>query len=117
MEWSPPAKDLEYGLAHDLLARNGLPLAILEALVGQAQRWSDLKPLIGSKGDENLRKSLLSLRNKGLIRPGIDLFTKQKVYALSNLGRLTILKVHEMKPAHDVIEAYRRGFEAPGRPV
>ncbi len=112
MVFRPPVKDIEYALAHELLARDGLPLAILEALVGQPHRWSELKPLLAGKGDENLRKALLSLRNKGLVRPGVDLASKQKVYALSNLGRLTILKVHEMVPTFLSIQSYQRGEAA-----
>jgi len=112
MNWAPPSRDIEYALAHELLGRGGLSLAILEELVGQPRRWSELKPLLDGKGDENLRKALQSLRGKGLVKPGVDLHSTQKVYALSNLGRLTILKIHEMLPTHQSIAAFQRGEAA-----
>ncbi|MEA3204164.1 MAG: hypothetical protein QOI63_1844 [Thermoplasmata archaeon] len=112
MGFAVPAQDAEYSLAYELLSKDGLPKAILETLVGQPQRYSQLLPLIGDRNDEVLTKTLKSMRSKGLLKPGVDLAARQKVYALSALGKLVVFRMHEMVPHQASIEAYTRGQAA-----
>jgi len=110
MEFGPPPKDVEYQLAHELWAQESqLDRAILHELVGQPCRYGDLKPLLGGRGDFVLTKALKRMRSKGIIKHGVDLRSKQGTYALTNLGKLVVFRMHEMVPIERSLDAFARG--------
>lgn len=107
-----PERDVEYSLAIRLLDQDPpLDRRILEDLVGQPKRYTDLKPLLGDRNDNVLTKALKRLRDDGLIQQGVDLDQDQRVYRLTELGKLTLFRLHEMVPHRQSIEAYERGLE------
>lgn len=107
-----PERDVEFRLAARLLGKDdGLDRAILERLVGEPRRYSDLKPLLGARRDNVLTKALARLRAEGLVKQLLDLDAKPPAprYALTQLGVLVIFRMHEMLPVHEALAAARRG--------
>lgn len=113
MTWNLPEANAEYGLALKLLSQPArTQLQILEALMGEAKTFSELRPLLKGRNNNVLTKALRSLRENGLIQTGLRDDLKTKTYRLSSLGKLVILRAHEMIPHQQSIEAYKRGIEA-----
>jgi DNA-binding HxlR family transcriptional regulator len=111
--WSLPEPDVEYALAVQLLAQPArTQLAVLEALMGEPKTFTALKPVLEGRNNNVLTKALKSLREKGLIRKGLEEDLRTDTYRLTSLGKLVILRSHEMLPHHQSIEAYRRGVAA-----
>lgn len=111
--WGLPDPDLEYRLALRLLKQEPpLDREILEALVGSPQRYRELKPFLKGRNDNMLTKALKRLRTEGLIKQGLDRDKKEKRYGLTELGKLTVFRLHEMRPHHESIQAYERGVKA-----
>lgn len=109
-EFGMPERDVEYKLALRLLNQDPpFDRRILEDLVGQPKRYSELKPLLGDRNDNVLTKALDRLREEGLIQQGVDLDRDQRVYHLTELGKLTLFRMHEMVPHAESIRAYKRG--------
>lgn len=111
--WGLPAPDIEYRFALRLLQQDPpLDREILEMLVGQPQRYRDLRPLLMGRNDNVLTKALTRLRDDGLIKQGVDLDAEQFRYALTALGKLVVFRLHEMLPHHMSIQAYERARKA-----
>lgn len=111
--WGLPPRDVEYRLAVRLLHQDPpLDREILEVLVGRPRRYRDFKPLLKGRNDNVLTKALTRLRDEGLIKQGLDWETKEQRYALMELGKLVIFRLHEMVPHHESIRAYERGVKA-----
>lgn len=108
MDLEPLPEDHEYKVALDLLNRDPLDLQVLEDLMGQRKRYSELKHLLKGRRDDVLTKSLRRLQNFGAIQAGLTQDLKHKTYGLTALGKLVIFRVHEMIPHHRSIEAYER---------
>ncbi len=105
-----PSRDVEYELALRLLNQDPpLDRRILEDLVGQPKRYSDLKPLLGDRNDNVLTKALRRLRDEGTIQQGVDLDQNQRTYRLTELGKHVVFRLHEMVPHWESIQAYERG--------
>lgn len=112
--WGLPTRDLEYRLAVRLLDQESpLDREILETLVGRPATYGELRPLLEGKNDNVLTKGLRRLRDNGTIKQGIDLATKGHRYALTELGKLVLFRMHEMVPYWASIAAYERGLKAP----
>ncbi|MBW3582042.1 MAG: winged helix-turn-helix domain-containing protein [Euryarchaeota archaeon] len=113
MTWELPEPDTEYALAVQLVAQPArTQLDILEALMGEPKTFSEIAPLLKGRNNNVLTKALRALRNKGLIQTGLRDDLKTKTYRLTSLGKLVILRSHEMIPHQESIEAYRRGVGA-----
>lgn len=113
MTWSLPSPDLDYRLAVELVAQPArTQLDILEALMGEPRTFTDLKPVLAGRNNNVLTKALRSLREKGLIQPGLAADLKTKRYGLTPLGKQVILRSHEMIPHQQSIDAYQRGVAA-----
>ena len=111
--WGLPSRDEEFRLAVRLLDQDPpLDREIVERLVGQPSRYRDLKPLLAGRNDNVLNKALARLREEGILKPGIDVETAEKRYALTELGKLVVFRLHEMVPHHESIQAYERGVKA-----
>lgn len=111
--FAQPAPDAELAIAVRLLQQeNGLDLRVLDALVGRPQRYAELRPLLEGRNDTVLNRALARLRDEGVIEQRLELGTKQKLYALTALGKLVLFRVQQMRPHHESIEAYRRGEAA-----
>ncbi len=111
--WGLPAKDDDYRLALRLLDQEPpLDRQVLEALVGRPARYRDLRPLLLGRNDNVLNKALTRLRDDGMIKQGIDLESKDKRYALTELGKIVLFRLHEMVPHKASIDAYERGVKA-----
>ncbi|MCA1810639.1 MAG: winged helix-turn-helix transcriptional regulator [Halobacteriales archaeon] len=107
-----PPPDVEYRLAVRLLAQEPpFGQEILEALVGYPKRYRDLKVLLGGRSENVLTKALRRLRENGLVKQGVDLDAgADKVHSLTELGKLTVFRLHEMVPHAQSIQAYERGL-------
>lgn len=81
--------------------------AIVDALVGQPQRYTDLKPLLSGKNDKGLDRALDRLKSDGLIQQGYDVSRKESRYALTIIGKLVWSKVQQ-NLAFDTIVAYQQ---------
>lgn len=110
-----PERDVEYRIALRLLNQEPpFDRRIVEDLVGQPKRYTELKPLLGDRNDNVLTKALKRLREEGVIQQGIDLDRDQRVYHLTELGKLVLFRMHEMVPHWESIRAYERGSAALG---
>lgn len=109
-----PAADVEYRLAVRLLAQDPpLDRQIIEALVGAPRRYRDLKALLQGRRDHVLTKALARLRSDGVVKQGVVLDAgNERVYALTELGKLVVFRLHEMVPHAESIAAYERGRAA-----
>lgn len=106
-----PEPDTEARLAHWLLGREtDLDRKIVIALLGTPQRYRDLRSLVGGKSDTPLTRSLHRLGEKGLIRQGMNLDDpgEPRYYAVTPLGVLVALKMHEFVPIERTLEEARR---------
>lgn len=113
MTWGLPEPDAEYAMAVRLLAQPArTQMQILEALMGEPKTFSELRPLLEGRNNNVLTKALRALREKGLIQTGLRDDLKTKTYRLTPLGKIVLLRSHEMIPHHQSIEAYRRGVDA-----
>ncbi len=113
MTWLLPDTDVEYALALQLVGQPArTQLSILEALMGEPQTFTGLRPVLAGRNNNVLTKALAALREKGLIQTGLQADLKTKVYKLTSLGKLVILRSHEMHPHQQSIEAYQRGVAA-----
>lgn len=108
-----PERDQEYKIALRLLNQDPpFDRRILEDLTGRPKRYSELKPLLGDRNDHVLTKALDRLRDEGVLQQGVDLDRDQKVYQLTELGKLALFRMHEMVPHAESIRAYERGKSA-----
>jgi DNA-binding HxlR family transcriptional regulator len=109
-----PGPDVEYRIAVRLLAQEPpFDRALVESLVGAPKRYRDLKVLLAGRNENVLTKALARLRAEGTIKQGIDLDAKaEKVYSLTELGKLVVFRLHEMVPHAQSIQAYQRGKAA-----
>ncbi len=110
-----PGPDVEYRLAHKLLgSRSDIDRRVLGALVGRPQRFSELKPVLGTRKDANLTQSLERLHRDGLVRSRIQARKAPavKVHELTTLGALVVFHVAEMSTAYGSSEALLRGQAA-----
>lgn len=111
--WALPERDVDYRLALRLLQQEPpLNREVMETLVGRPCRYRDLKPLLKGRNDNVLNKALARLRGEGLIKQGLDLKSAERRYALTELGKLVVFRLHEMIPHHESIQAYERGVKA-----
>lgn len=105
-----PSEDHELKLAHALLGGDGdLDLRVLERLLGQPQRFRDLKDLVQGSSDTPLTRSLKRLGEAGLVRQGMNLDDPgdPRYYAATRLGVHVTLKVHEMVPVERTLREVR----------
>lgn len=89
-----------------------LDLQVLEELMGERKRYSDLRRLLKGRSDYVLTKSLQRLQARGAIQAGLSPDLKTKTYGLTSLGKLIIFRVHEFKPIHKSIQAYKESQAA-----
>lgn len=112
--WGLPSVDLEFRLALRLLEQEPpLDRQIVEKLVGEPQRYRALRTLLAGRNDNVLNKALARLRDEAIIKHGVDAESGEKRYALTELGKLVVFRLHEMVPHHESIQAYERGVKAP----
>ena len=107
-----PPQDVEFRLAHALLgSTNALDRDILIALVGRPRRYSELKPLLREKAENNLTMALDRLRRDGLSAQTVNARRRPpvKAYQLTELGVLVVFRMNQMIPAHESIDALLRG--------
>lgn len=105
----PLAEDHEYKVALDLLSQEPrFDLGILEDLMGERKRYSELRHLLDGRRDHVLTKGLRRLQDAGAIQAGRSRDLKHKTYGLTQLGKAIIFRVHEMVPHHASIQAYQR---------
>lgn len=110
-----PEPDIEFRIAHALLgSTNPLDRQIVESLVGRPKRYSELKPLLKKKADNNLTMALARLVRDGLVAQLVDARARPlvKSYQLTALGILVIFRMNQMLPVHESVEAYLRGRAA-----
>lgn len=99
-EFGGPERDVEYRVVLRLLNQDPpFDRRILEDLVGQPKRYSELIPLLGDRDETALTKALNRLREGGIIQQGVDLDRNQRVYQLTELGKLTLFRVHDRTEA------------------
>lgn len=111
--WNLPKPDTEYALAVRLLAQPAqTQLELLHELMGEPKTFTELRPVLKGRNNNVLTKALASLREHGLIQTGLRDDLKTKTYRLTSLGKLVILRSHEMVPHHESIQAYERGLKA-----
>jgi hypothetical protein len=89
-----------------------LDLQSLEALMGERQRYSALKPLLAGRTDNVLTKALRRLQENGAIQAGLTPDLKTKTYGLTAIGKLCVLRVHEFRPIETTIGAYLAAHSA-----
>ncbi len=85
----PPEPDLPKALAISILGRDtDLDRRILSALAEEPHRYSELKPLLGGRGDHNLTVALQRLQDKGVVERRTSAREHPVVhrYSLSSLG-------------------------------
>lgn len=88
----PPPREA-HALAKRILEGNPLDARILQALTGRPHRYSDLRPLSASKGDETLNRALRRLVGTGVLDQRTDVAQSPPVdsYELSDLGIRVVL--------------------------
>lgn len=113
MAWELPPPDVEYAEALRLVSQPArTQLEVLEALMGEPRTFTELRPLLAGRNNNVLTKALASLREHGLVQTGLRDDLRTRVYRLTSLGKLAILRSHEMLPHQWSIETYRRGQAA-----
>jgi DNA-binding HxlR family transcriptional regulator len=111
--WGLPGRDEEFRLAVRLLGqRPAFDRQILETLVGRPARYRELRSLLDGRNDNVLNKALLRLRDEGVVKQGLDIDSGDRRYALTELGKLVVFRLHEMVPYQASIQAYERGVKA-----
>lgn len=110
---APLPKGHEDRIALELLNQEPpLDLQVLEAIMGERKRYSELKHLLKGRREFVLTKALRRLQDRGAIQPGLAPDLKTKTYGLTSLGKLIIFRVHEFKPIHRSIQAYKESQAA-----
>lgn len=107
-----PPPDVEFRLAHALLGgTNPLDREIVLSLVGRPKRYSELKPLLGEKAENNLTMALDRLRRDGILAQTVNARKRPvtKTYHLTDLGVLVVFRMNQMIPAHESVQALLRG--------
>lgn len=108
-----PRRDQELAIAVRVLDHeSSLDLDILHALVGEPKRYTDLKPFLKGRNDTVLNRALIRLRDDGVIEQRLDVARKQRIYGLTELGKLVYARIQQMRPYHDGIRALQRGHDA-----
>lgn len=108
-----PEEDAEHAIALRILGHDSsIDLDILDAVVGQPQRYSDLKRVLHGRNDKVLDRAIKRLRDEGVIQQGYDVPAKQHRYALTAVGKLVLYRIQQLRPSHEAIEAYRRAMDA-----
>lgn len=105
--------DHDYRVAYRLLGKGAsIDTEVLEALMGGRLRYGELKHLLRGRNDNVLTKALRRLQDEGVIQQGVTRDLKAKTYGLTALGKLVWIRMHQMVPHHESIEAYERGVAA-----
>lgn len=102
--FEPGTMDL---VVHRLLGQaNCLDLRILEALVAEPKRFTELKPLIGERYDHNLTVALARLARDALIERRSFLEADEVVhrYRLTPVGVEALLMSNKLQPLSQTIE-------------
>lgn len=108
-----PPKNAEHALALQILAQEStLDWDIVDALVGQPQRYSDLRPLLRGRDDKVLDRALSRLQDHGIIQQGYDVSSKQKRYALTAVGKLVLYRAQQLRPYEENLEAFEKARAA-----
>lgn len=105
----PPEIDLR--VAYALLGKeNDLERSILYSLLGQPKRYSELKPLIGKKRDNNLTVALARLQSEGLIerRTRAREQPVTHVYGISYLGIHVVFALQSIRPLQEHLDAFQK---------
>lgn len=105
-------EDHEYQLASSMLGRQSKrQLAALEALVGHPLTHAELAVEIQGEGSRaTVTNAVKALREKGLIRSGLQADLKTVVYELTRLGGRVLLVAHEQLPHRRTFESFERGL-------
>lgn len=108
---SPP-EDYEYDAAMRLLRGNPLDVRVLDAVVGQPRRYSELRPLLAGKADHNLTKALERLTRLGALsqRSHAEAGKRTDVYALTSLGDAIRLAMAKLGSVHEMAQLARAYF-------
>jgi DNA-binding HxlR family transcriptional regulator len=108
-----PPKNAEHAIAIQLLGQeSALDLDIVDALVGQPKRYSDLRHLLKGKDDKVLDRALARLQDHAIIQQGYDVQSKQKRYSLTTIGKLVLYRVQQLRPYEESLDAYRKARAA-----
>lgn len=97
MRIEPPEPDEAARQARELMGKESdLDLRILFDLLGAPKRYSDLKPLLGDRGDHNLTVALERLQDRGLVDRRTDARgdTATHTYQVTDLGVQVALHAH-----------------------
>jgi DNA-binding HxlR family transcriptional regulator len=106
-------EDYEYKLAVRLLDQEPqFDREIIEALVGGSKRNGELHGLLRGRNVNVLTKALKRLRDEGIIRSGFADDLRERIYSLTELGKLVVFRLHEMVPYHRSESAVKRGRAA-----
>lgn len=111
---APMDDHFEVDAAVQLLARNPIDLQILERLVGQPQRFSELRQALPVRNDTELTRALQRLRDLTLIDQRGD-FSKEPVartYQLNPLGISVLFTVARIQSVNQSIEVAQAVLEA-----
>lgn len=107
----PEAHELQ--LAHELLGQGeGLQAKILHRLIGRPLRYSELKPLLEGRSDNNLTVALRRLQEMGLVSRRTDARRKPPVHAyeLTPLGVQVILAMESIRPIEERLSLFERAL-------
>lgn len=87
-KFEDPPPNWSFGLAKSLDHGNPLDRQIVMRLVGRPHRFSELQPLLGTRGKNNLTQALKRLQLDGIIDMRTDFRATPSVdyYELSDLG-------------------------------
>jgi DNA-binding PadR family transcriptional regulator len=93
-----PDADVEFHLAHRLMAAGDLDRGVLGALVGRPRRFAELKRLLGKRTEANLTQALQRLTRDGLIvqRAADWEDPSIKTHELTPLGTLVLYHLVEL---------------------
>lgn len=111
-----PPPGIERALAHHFLGRpNPLCRRILNSLIGGRRRFSDLRPLVGGRSDNNLADALELLMEEGVVDQFLDARNKPvtKSYELTSLGLLVVDWMRRYEFLDEIQEA-RALLDRPG---
>lgn len=113
-----PVPDIEYLLAHRLLAnKNPLPKAIVLELLGRPCGYGELRWTLRVRSDNQLTRALQYLTEEGIIMRRLDLSRRPPApsYELGPLGRLVLMRMLQMTPVEAAAEMLLRGRAAERR--
>lgn len=118
--WNLP-DHVELRLAYHLMARkNPLDRKILYRLLGTPVRYSELRPLLGGKHDNNLTVALERLQQNGLVAQTLNAAPGREgsyEYQITDLGILVVLTMERIRPIHHVVEEYLAARPLPHSPA